>query len=151
MSIKKRSNAEWEELIREQRASGETRAEWCGKRGINADTMKDRAYRLRKADSESTVQTGQKQTKSKAPKQEQIETNGGTPGWVEIIGKGTVQKSDDTSVKSAERSKGDVRALANSETKGSVTIEIGRVRIMAEGQYPIEKLTALCGELMGVC
>jgi len=49
MSIARRTNEEWLELVNQQRSSGLTLEGWCGENGVNLHTMADRIGRLRKA------------------------------------------------------------------------------------------------------
>jgi len=51
MSVKRRSNTEWRELIAQCEASGLTQEEWCVAHGVKLNTMRDRARRLRQMDS----------------------------------------------------------------------------------------------------
>jgi len=48
MSGTKRTNAEWLEIVKEQRASGETAKAWCAANKISYYTFVDRVARLRK-------------------------------------------------------------------------------------------------------
>ena len=48
MAVHKRSDADWVELVEQQRASGQTLKAWCTENGINFYTMADRISRLRK-------------------------------------------------------------------------------------------------------
>ena len=70
MSMVKRTNEEWRVLLAEQRASGQTQEEWCATNGVNLYTLRDRASRLKKMDSDPAAQTEQ-------PKPASV-------GWIEI-------------------------------------------------------------------
>jgi hypothetical protein len=70
MPKNKRTNEEWRALLVEQRASGQSQAEWCTANGINLYTLRDRASRLKKLDRELE------------PAYEQPET--GSAGWMDV-------------------------------------------------------------------
>ena len=48
MAKVKRTNSEWQALIDECEASGQTQETWCMRNGINLYTYRDRARRLRR-------------------------------------------------------------------------------------------------------
>ena len=52
MATIRRTNDEWRVLLSEQIASGQLQEDWCAANGINFNTMKDRAYRLKRMDKE---------------------------------------------------------------------------------------------------
>lgn len=91
MSVKKRSNAEWRELIAQWEASGQTQEEWCLLHSVNLYTMRDRARRLRKMDSEGSA----------GPMIRPTERS----GWVEVQ-----ESSDET--KSNELCRSEIRIAA---------------------------------------
>ena len=68
MGKRKRSEAEWEELVGEQVESGMTQKAWCEMKGLNVHTFADRAHRMRKAAAGGAAE-------SKV---------GGGKGWVEL-------------------------------------------------------------------
>jgi hypothetical protein len=56
MTNGKRTNDDWRKLLAEQRASGMSQEHWCAAKGINLNTMRDRASRLNKQDRETKLQ-----------------------------------------------------------------------------------------------
>ena len=48
MPVIRRTNEEWQKLLADQQASGQTQVAWCAAHGINYHTMIDRARRFRK-------------------------------------------------------------------------------------------------------
>ena len=46
--MKKRTEAEWEGLLREYQASGKTQNAWCEIKGININTLQDRLNKQKK-------------------------------------------------------------------------------------------------------
>ena len=70
MPTVKRTNEEWRVLLAEQRASGQTQEEWCATNGVNLNTLRGRASRLKKIDSDPAPQT-------ERPKSASV-------GWIEI-------------------------------------------------------------------
>ena len=53
--MKKRSEAEWQELATNYEASGKRQTEWCKLNGINVYTFRDRLSRLRKSQGKPRV------------------------------------------------------------------------------------------------
>jgi len=54
----KRTTAEWEALITEQRTSGQTQAAWCAAKGVNLHTLRDRSSRLNRMGREQESKPG---------------------------------------------------------------------------------------------
>jgi len=54
----KRTTAEGEALITEQRTSGQTQAAWCAAKGVNLHTLRDRSSRLNRMGREQESKPG---------------------------------------------------------------------------------------------
>ena len=73
MNIKNRTNEEWQELVIEQRSSGQTVKVWCEAHNISYHTFVDRVSRLRK----QGIITGSRPARTKVQKSQ-------TPQWLEV-------------------------------------------------------------------
>jgi hypothetical protein len=113
----RRTESEWQALIAEQRASGETQVAWCLAHGVNLYTLRDRASRLKKQDKDSA-----RTRSTPAP------TIGGAKvSWAEV----KTESHEDLAVEASE----------------ALVIELQDIRIHVGAGYGVSKLAALCREL----
>ena len=75
--VKTRTGEEWLELIKRQRASGQSVRVWCAANGVNANSLTNAAHRLRKAG----LLNEAKSAGGRRPKSAKI----ATPAWVEVL------------------------------------------------------------------
>jgi hypothetical protein len=71
---------EWRALLAQQRASGQTQAQWCEANGVNPFTLRERASQIRRQDREAAGHGGLRDTVS--------------GGWVEINPKSLPEAED---------------------------------------------------------
>jgi len=121
---KRRSYAEWKELIAVQRASGQGVKQWCDKNGINASSMYNQIVKQRKLESSSD-------RKQKNIKTRDVEESPASVEWKELKTPAVQQHIV--------------------SQKGSISIEIGNTRLLADDDYPVINLAKLCKELLGSC
>lgn len=138
MAKAKRTNAEWQKLIDECEGSGQTQEAWCMTKGINLYTYRDRARRLRKLEVRQPEGRTSRQRNGQAICGNTDETHG-AQNWVEI----TPRLSDETSFAS--------EAGHTPAPSGTLSIEIGKLRISADRYYPVAALSALLKELARLC
>jgi len=122
--MQRRSSAEWKELISSQKASGQGVKQWCDKNGINVSSMYNQLVKHRKLETKSGNE--QKNAKTK-----EAEENPARVEWKELKTPTTQQ---------------DIISQ-----KGSISIEIGGTRLLADDNYPVMNLAKLCKELVDLC
>ena len=131
----RRTNAQWQTLISECEASGQTQEEWCITKGINLYTYRDRARRLRKTQFSAGKIKDKKQPQAgKAA----IETVSAAK-WLEVK-----PECNDPNGSGTENPQ-------TSGSNGKLTIETGKLKITVDAAYPMTVLTGLLRELASIC
>ena len=121
---KRRCNAEWKELIANQRASGQGVKQWCDKNGISVSSMYNQIAKHRKQESNSDCNPKNVKSRDEVDSPRRVE-------WKEL--KTTAAQEHVIS------------------QKRSISIEMGGMRLSADEGYPVMSLAMLCKELLGSC
>jgi len=151
MSQKKRTTAEWRELITKQKASGQTQEAWCLANGVNLYTYRDRARRLRQMDgtvSSSRVLFKQTKKRSKETPQQSTQSEGvDKAAWVEIIPNTATQVSAVNEANHETKT----TTIRDNNHPGLLVIETGALRFTADAAYPAQMLATLLRGMMKTC
>ena len=126
MPTKKR-RTEWADLIAQQGSSGQGVKAWCKANGINVNTMYNEIGKSHKLASV----IGNKQAKKAKRLGNAVNTE-------------KIEKSETVTWKEVKAFPG----CGDYGQSGSVYIEIGGIRVAADGGYPAANLAALCKELI---
>ena len=125
---KTRTNEEWLELVRQQRASGLTLKGWCEDNGVNLHTMADRIGRLRemgllKEPKPCRGRYSEQRTTAELRKYEQFQTM----QWVEV--------SDEPPP----------------AAPAEIRVEIGKFKIVVLTEFPEAAFLRVCKALTSLC
>ena len=80
--MKRRSETEWVELIREQVESGQSQREWCRLKGINLYTFRDRKSTIEVRQRKATIKNELKEMEW--IKVTEVPGNDPESGWIEV-------------------------------------------------------------------
>jgi len=133
------SKTKWAEMIKECESSGKTQTAWCAEHGVNINTYRNKAAGIRKnaIKKNDSSQTKDSHATKEQPEEAEVQT------WTEIITSGVTgnEHKTESSAIAADSPKKPCRLI----------IEIGAIRITAEEEYPVTRLSSLIRELAQPC